>query len=132
MSVLVDTSVWSLLLRRNRPSDDEACRKLESLLKQGQPVVLLGVILQEVLQGVRDEAALDRLKSSLEAFPLLELRREDYLYAAELHNACRTKGVQASTIDFQIAAACVNHDSLLLTADQDFANIARHCPLQLL
>jgi predicted nucleic acid-binding protein len=68
----------------------------------------------------------------MDLFPLLQLERDDYVAAAELRNLCRSKGVQASTIDFQIAAACVRHDCSLLTNDQDFRHIAQHCPLQLL
>jgi predicted nucleic acid-binding protein len=132
MSVLVDTSVWSLALRPQAPPNDAQTSKLRSLLEQGQPIVLPGVALQEILQGIRDVPMFEKVKDYMDSFPLLELHREDFVSAAELMSLCRSKGVQASTIDFQIAAACIQHDLPLLTADKDFTNIARYCPLQLL
>lgn len=132
MSVIVDTSVWSLSLRRGSSSDDPQAAKLADMLRDGRPIHLLGIILQEVLQGIRNPSEFDELRTGLQAFPLLQLDRDDFAAAAELWNLCRSHGVQASTVDCQIAAACIRHDCALLTADKDFASIAGHCPLQLL
>jgi len=132
MSLIVDTSVWSLVLRRGVTPDCPQAKKLESAIRQGQSIQLLGVILQEILQGIRSNTDFLRVKAHMDLFPLLQLERDDYVAAAELRNLCRSKGVQASTIDFQIAAACVRHDCSLLTNDHDFTHIAQHCPLQLL
>lgn len=132
MSVVVDTSVWSLVLRRGTPTSDPQVQKLTSILRQGQPVALLGVVLQEILQGIRDPSNFERVKQHLDAFPLLNLERQDYVLAAELGNLCRSRGVQASTVDFQIAAACIQNGFGLLTCDQDFRHIAEYSPLQIL
>lgn len=132
MSVIVDTSVWSHALRRGSKSTDPQAAKLAGILTQGQTVLLLGVVLQEVLQGIKSARDFDRLSSHLDAFALLPLEREDYVAAARLRNLCRAKGVQASTVDFQIAAACIGHDCALLTCDKDFELISRFCPLRLL
>lgn len=132
MSIIVDTSVLSLALRReNRPSDGQLM-KLESLLNQGQSLMLLGVILQEVLQGIRNPSDFEKVKSDLEAFPVLDMEREDYIAAAELWNLCKRSGVQAGTTDCQIAAVCIRHDCPLLTSDRDFQYIAKLSPLRLL
>ena len=132
MKVVVDTSVWSLALRRQSPSRNVYTDKLTALLKQGRPIVLLGVVLQEILQGIRDPADFEKVRQHLDVFPLLALTRDDYVAAAELRNSCRAQGVRASTMDFQIAAACIRNDCALLTADQDFEHMARFCTLQLL
>ena len=132
MSLVVDTSVWSLALRRGSPSPDPQLVKLATALTQRQPIVLLGVILQEVLQGIRDESRFEALRSYLQAFPLLALDRADYVAAAQYWNLCKSNGVQVSTADIQIAAACIDHGCELLTCDQDFQHIAKHCPLRLL
>ena len=131
MSLVVDTSVWSLALRRGSPSPDPQVVKLATALMQRQPIVLLGVILQEVLQGIRDESRFDDVRGYLQAFPIWALDRADYVAAARLWNLCRSKGVQPSTADIQIAAACIQHDCELLTCDQDFQHIAQFCPLRL-
>ena len=131
MSVIVDTSTWSHFLRRSVVSQDPQRQKLESLIKQEQPIALLGVILQEILQGLRDPLVFARVGEYLAGFPVLELWREDYIAAARLGNLCRSNGVQVSVVDSQIAAVCIEHDCALLTCDQDFQHIARFCPLRL-
>lgn len=131
MSLVVDTSVWSLALRRGSPSPDPQVAKLATALMQRQPIVLLGVILQEVLQGIREESRFEAVKDYLQAFPIWAMDRADYVAAARLWNLCRSKGVQASTADIQIAVMCVQHDCELLTCDRDFEHIAGFCPLRL-
>lgn len=132
MSTIVDTSVWSLFLRRGDYRQYPQARKLDSMLRQRQPIVLLGVVLQETLQGVRDVPKFEKLRDYLGEFSMLAMQREDHVAAATLWNLCRSNGVQASTADCQIAAACIRHDCALLTCDKDFEHISRLCPLQLL
>lgn len=132
MSVIVDTSVWSLVLRRGTPSDDPRAVALAEMLRKGESIQLLGVILQEVLQGIRNPINFDQLRQRLDAFPLLPLSRDDFVAAAELWNVCRSHGIQATSIDCQIAAACLRHDCALLTSDQDFQRMAAYCPLRLI
>lgn len=130
MSVLVDTSVWSSALRRDRPPASRELEALRIAIERGD-VCLLGVILQEVLQGFPSPARTHRLIEHLSAFPLLSLQRGDFVYAAEIRNRCRSRGLAISTIDAQIAAAAIDHGCELLTLDRDFAGIARHFPLRL-
>jgi predicted nucleic acid-binding protein len=96
---------------------------------QEDGLVLIGNILQELLDGVRSQRDFQRLLTLLKPFPLLELTRETYVGAAHLRNTCRAKGVQAGPIDFLIAAACIEHGFPLLTADRDFSYIANHSDL---
>lgn len=96
---------------------------------QEDGLVLIGNILQELLDGVRSQRDFHRLLTLLKPFPLLELTRETYVEAAQLRNTCRAKGVQAGPIDFLIAAACIEHGFPLLTADRDFSYIANHSDL---
>lgn len=131
MRILVDTSVWSLALRKGGPADDPAVRKLAALLDGNQDLVLTGLILQEVLQAFRSDASFRRVASHLEPFPLLELTRGSYIQAAELHRKCASKGIAATTGDCQIATAAVQHDCYLLTADKDFERIAKISPIRL-
>ena len=127
MSLLVDTSVWSLALRRDRPSGREV-DALRGGIERGE-VVLTGIILQEILQGFPNAERTRRLADHLAPFPLLALHRGDYVYAAEIRNKCRAKGVAISTVDAQIAAAAINHRCALLTADADFAGRRASLPL---
>lgn len=129
MSVLVDTSVWSIALRRDRPPDSREIDALRAAVERGD-ACLLGIILQEVLQGFPSADRTRRLVERLAPFPILSLHRGDYIYAAEIRNRCRGKGLPVSTIDAQIAAAAINHRCTLLTLDRDFAGMARHFPLR--
>jgi len=129
VSVLVDTSVWSIALRRDRPPPSRELETLRAAIEGGD-VCLLGVILQEVLQGFPSFDRTRRLVEHLSPFPLVSLHRGDYVYAAEIRNRCRVKGLAISTIDAQIAAAAINHRCALLTLDRDFTGVARHFPLR--
>ena len=130
MSVLVDTSVWSIALRRDRPPPGREIEALRAAIERGD-VCLLGVILQELLQGFPSLDRTRRLVEHLSPFPLLSLHRGDCVYAAEIRNRCRAKGLAISTIDAQIAASAINHRCALLTLDRDFLGLARHFPLRL-
>ena len=131
MRFLVDTSVWSLAFRKKGPADHPKVRFLTKLIEQGEDVALVGVVLQELLQGLPSEAAFKKLKENLEAFPLVDLDRPDYVLAAAFRRACRKDGISATTIDCQIAAAAIRHKYLLLTTDRDFEHIAKRSQLKL-
>ena len=127
----MDTSVWSLALRRgSRPSEPKAVNRLRHLINRGD-VVLSGLVLQEVLQGFKQDEHFKSVRQSLSAFPLLQLDRKHYVQAAEVRRACAARGVAASTVDCQIAAAAIGHRCALLTTDVDFAHMAEHLPLKL-
>ena len=130
---MVDTSVWSLALRRRRVDpQDPWVRVFSAQVEAGHAIFLIGPILQELLDGVRAARDFARLLKILSPFPLLPLERETYVSAARLRNACRRKGVQASAVDFLITAACIEHGYPLLTADSDFLHIARRSELLVL
>jgi hypothetical protein len=133
VNLVVDTSVWSLVLRRPRVDEaDPFVRAFRARIEAGDGVFLVGNILQELLDGVRAKKDFDRLLRFLDPFPLLPLEREAYVAAAELRQRCRAKGVQAGAIDCLIAAACMQHGFPLLTADRDFLHIADHSELVVL
>jgi predicted nucleic acid-binding protein len=132
MNVVVDTSVWSLALRRNTPNDAiSIVNILRDLIADGR-VVLLGVIRQEVLSGVRYSEQFIRLRDYLRAFPDLELTSEDYELAAEFFNTCRSNGVQGSNTDFLLCAVAHRRGYSIFTTDKDFENFQLHIPVVLL
>jgi predicted nucleic acid-binding protein len=130
MTFFVDTSVWSLALRRDTLDNSDHVAALRHALADGQPVITTGLVLQELLQGFAGPKSRDQILKHFSALPLLMPDREDHIAAAALRNACRRAGVQAGTIDALIAQLCVRHDLPLLSRDADFEHIARHCPLE--
>ena len=110
MSLLVDTSVWSLLLRRDRPEDVPQVAALTGALESGVRILATGLVLQELLQGFSGPKAKQQIIERFAAFPLLNPDREDHIAAAELRNRCRARGVQTGTIDALLAKRSDRHD----------------------
>ena len=119
MKIIVDTSVWSLALRRHTRPENASVAALRELIGDGL-VVMLGCIRQEILSGVRSEEQFQILRDQFRAFPDEVLQTEDYEKAAELFNDCRRKGLQGSNTDFLICAAAANRGHAIFTTDRDF------------
>ncbi|MCW3492270.1 PIN domain-containing protein [Microbacterium sp. SSM24] len=131
MSLLVDTSVWSLALRRDRPQGSPVVDELRRALGGKDIVVTTGLILQELLQGFVPDRAGAQIVERFASMPLVEPDRHDYIAAADLRNACRKGGVQLGTVDALIAQLAIRHDHTLLTADRDFEHAAPHTGLRI-
>ena len=129
MTLLVDTSVWSLAFRRDATQGEPEVSVLRQALERGDAIISTGLILQELLQGFSGPKARASLIERFAALPLLSPDRQDHIDAAALRNLCRRKGVQLGTIDALLAQLCIRHDLLLLTTDLDFSHAARHCAL---
>ena len=130
MTLLVDTSVWSLAFRRDQKSTVPQVRALRNALEGDDMVVTTGLVLQELLQGFAGPRARNDLIERFAALPLISPDRQDHTDAADLRNTCRRAGIQLGTIDALLAQLCIRHDLILLTTDNDFAHAALHCPLR--
>ena len=134
MIVLVDTSIWSLALRRTRrqlsPAQAKQLHKLDEIITEGR-VRLLGPVRQEILSGIRFPEQFARLQKQLRTFPDVALEIEDYEGAAEMSNACRTHGIIGNPIDFLLCSAAARRSWAIYTADRDFQRYANHIPLTL-
>lgn len=131
MSLFVDTSVWSLALRRDVPAQVPEVRELVRALEAGNAIFTTGLVLQELLQGFSGPKAQSQIVERFAALPLLVPDRQDYVDAAGIRNACRRKGVQLGTIDALLAQLCIRHQLVLLSADRDYQQAARHVPLRI-
>jgi predicted nucleic acid-binding protein len=130
MTLLVDTSVWSLALRRDAEAAEPEVQYLKDALFGSEVVVTTGLVLQEILQGFSGPKAQAQIIERFGALPLLVPDRDDHISAAALRNTCRQAGVQIGTIDALLAQLCVRHDLTLLTTDKDFTHTAKHCALR--
>lgn len=128
--ILVDTSVWIDFFR----ADDLAhVQRLESLIEQGENIALCGVILTEILQGIRDDRAFERTRTYLGFLQLLPMTQEIFIEAAHVYRTLRAKGITVrKPVDCMIAATALVHQVQLLHNDRDLAAIAQHYPLQII
>ncbi len=124
--ILVDTSVWIEVFRARRPLD------LEAILDFDDVVTCLPVI-QEVLQGFRDERTYRRAREAIFSLPLVEspLGADVFSEAVDLYRGARRGGLTVrSSVDCLIAACAIRHDLEVLHRDRDYAALARVSPLR--
>jgi predicted nucleic acid-binding protein len=132
--ILFDTSVLSRVFRRRHPGPDE--RRLravfDELMASDDPLGLPGIVLQEVLCGVRSHRQFGELSGRLlAAFTILPEGVSEHVEAARLKNVCLAKGLYASGVDCLIAACAITGNHELFAIDEDFEAIAKHTPLKL-
>jgi hypothetical protein len=134
MTVLVDTPVWSLALRRKEADlnarERVLTRALAELIREGRAQIV-GAIRQELLSGIREEERFQKLRNYLRAFDEPGIEVLDYEEAARLHNLCRGRGIAGSAIDFLICAVAQRRDWQIFTTDRDFERYGRVLALKL-
>jgi len=128
--ILVDTCVWSEVLRRKTPSP-MISKNLAKMLRNLQ-VVIIGPIRQEILSGISDNVKFTSIKERLSFLTDITIETPDYELAAMYSNMCRRKGIQGSAIDFLICAVAVRREFLIYTVDKDFEYYKSIIPIALL
>ena len=131
--ILLDTSILALAYRRRRRTKAEphVVAVLRGMIQEDIPLAVPGIVLQEVLTGVRTDAQFVRLERALKAFPIIPAEPQHHILAARIANACRRRGVATSTVDCLIAALAASNDAFLFTLDADFTRMAPVCGMKL-
>ena len=134
MNTIVDTSVWSLALRRKvqdlNTAEKGTVAELTELIKEGRARII-GLIRQELLSGIKTSLQYEKLRVTLRSFPDEPIDTSDYEAAAKASNDCRSKGVAVSIIDILICAIALARDWSIFTTDPDFKDYARILPISL-
>ena len=130
MSLLVDTSVWSLSLRRDSREIPELL-ELRRALAGYDLVVTTGIIVQELLQGLVTDVSRSRVRDRMSRISHVAAELDDHLDAAEAFVACRRRGVQLGSVDALLATICIRRGLTLLTTDRDFHHAAPHLALRI-
>ncbi len=134
MKVLIDTSVWSLALRRKKEdlsnNEEKIVIELIELINESRAVII-GPIRQEILSGISSKNQFNQLKSKLSAFADFPIISRDYEKAAEFFSICKGKGVQGSHIDFLICSVAFDNNLSTFTMDKDFNLYAEHTGIML-
>jgi predicted nucleic acid-binding protein len=127
VNVLIDTSVWSLALRRQAGDlsgrEKKVVEELRELVVEGRGRII-GVIRQELLSGIKSEAQFEKLRLTLTSFADEVLETGDYEAAARLSDVCRSKGKATSLVDMMICAVAIQREWVVFTVDGDFAEYA--------
>ena len=132
--ILLDTSVLSRVFRRQRmgPAERRFKSVVEELMASENPLGLPGIVLQEVLSGIRSKKQFADLERRLLAsFTVVNPNTSDYIEAARLRNKCLASGLTASGPDCLIATLAIARSHEVFAADEDFEGIAKHSPLKL-
>jgi len=121
VKLLVDTSVWSLALRRKNtarlsPDEQKLKAKLVQAIQDGR-VAMLGLLRQELLSGIKEKAQFDKVKAALSPYLDEPITTADHEYSAHVYNECRNQGVEAGTVDILICAVAVRRGWEVLSGD---------------
>jgi predicted nucleic acid-binding protein len=134
MNVLVDTSLWSLALRRKAQDlstrETSLVGELSELIREGRTRIL-GLIRQELLSGIKTNDQYEKLRLTLRAFADEAVDTSDYEAAAKASNQCRSRGVAVTALDALICAVSAKRDWPIFTTDPDFAKYATILPIKL-
>ena len=130
MKVIIDTSIWSLALRRSKVQENKYVEELEELIKEVR-AQLIGPVRQELLNGIKSEKQVRVLKKHLRAFKDLDIETVDYELASEYFNTARKNGIQGSNTDFLLCAVSTRLRMPIFTTDKDFLNFQSVLPIGL-
>ncbi len=134
MTVLVDTTIWSVALRRPsrrlNPAQRAIVAEWRRLAADGTAAIV-GPVRQEILSGVRDPGTFNRLKEGLAGIDCISIGIDDYDQAAHFYNELRALGVAGGSVDLLICAVAHRLAIPIFTTDRDFDRYARHLEIQL-
>ena len=126
--VIIDTSVWIDFLQGRETKEVE---ELESLLSEEKDVFITGIIVQEILTGIKAKKDRTKVRKELDHFIAINPTLETHIQAAEIFDACKKKGFTIrSVIDCLIAALAIEYDLTLLEKDKDYSYISKVVPLK--
>ena len=117
--VIVDTCVWIEFFRE---PESELTLHLKALLRE-RKVIMVGMVMAEILQGVKALEEANLVKQSLEKLPYLEITRDIWKAAGEISAFIRGTGVTIPLSDLIIAAVALSGDHEIFTIDPHFNKV---------
>jgi len=132
--IFLDTPILSVAYLRSYPNDEKKPIEiimLRQMIAEHKPIQIPGIVVQEFLSGLREDAQFQKLRKLIEGFPIILATQHHHFEAAKIANVCRRNGVATSATDCLIAAMAIEKNAQLFTIDQDFVYMARHCPIRL-
>ena len=128
MMVLIDTTVWINFFSANL---NPHVKTLEKLIIDREDICVCGVVLTEVLQGIRDDSEFKKTQSLFFNLIFLPMPYSVYLRSAEIYRTLRRKGITIrKSVDCMIAAVALEYEIPILHNDKDFLPIEKHFGLR--
>lgn len=131
MSLLVDTSVWSLAIGRDGQQGAPEVIALRAALQGAGQVFTTGMVLQELLEGFAGPKNRDQLVECLSVLAFLQPDKQEHNAAADIRHACRRRGLQIGSSDARLIQLCRRYDLTLLTTDKDYQAASRQLDFRL-
>jgi len=121
--VLIDTCVWIDFFKfQTGPLGSEVTQLIDSNL-----AAITGVVIAELLQGLKTETESKRLERLLHSIHYLKTEERDWINAGQRSQQLRTKGVTLPLTDMLMATIAQRHAVAILTIDKHF----QHLPISL-
>ena len=128
MMVLVDTTVWIDFFAARFSGHVVA---LENLIINREDICICGIVLTEVLQGIRKDSEFKKTRDLFNNLLFLPMSYPVFLKAAEIYRSLRCKGITIrKSVDCMIASVAIENDIPLLHNDKDFEAIKKYCGLK--
>lgn len=125
--VLIDTTIWIDFFANK---DTPQVSVLELLLSEGEDVCTCGIVLTEVLQGVRNDRMYRKIKTYFNNLIYLPMNKSTFVKSADMYRSLRKNGITIrKSLDCMIAAVAIDHHAQLLHNDRDFDPMERQCGL---
>lgn len=121
--IVVDSSVW---IDHLNEVETPHVKEMRALVSADAFIGLTGLILTEVLSGIRSSEEAGLVERELSGFTLLEMHgARDHVEAARLYRQSRAAGVTIRNLaDLLIAVPCIREGAWLLHSDRDFDRLA--------
>ena len=116
--VIVDTSVFIDFFK----GSDKIAEEVTDLLVANR-VISTGIIIAELLQGIKKPNEEDRIEDLLAGVNILEISTPLWVKAGRLSSSLRRKGINLPLTDTAIAILALEHDLTLFTLDNHFKQI---------
>jgi predicted nucleic acid-binding protein len=126
--ILIDSSVWIDFLASTTSAHQV---HLSALIRLPDAIGLPGPVIQEVLQGIREEGAFHRVADHLKRFPVVHASTNTYVLAARLYRMLGARGLRVPAGDLTVAAITIESNHELYTLDRHFQHVAQHSALRL-
>jgi len=130
MMILIDTTVWIDFFKA---SSLHHVVILENLISNREDICICGIILSEVLQGIRKDSEYTKTRELFEEVIILPMNNSTFFRSAEIYRALRRKGITIrKPLDCVIASVAIENEIPLLHNDRDFAPIEKYFDLKTL